>query len=113
MSHVTSVFLKIQPKRRFKMAAYLIAMVSVHDTEKYQRYMALATQASQEHGGKYLVRGGDKDITEGSFPGERVVVVEFESRAKAHVFYNSATYQAGKQARAGAADFNMMIVDGV
>lgn len=95
------------------MAAYLIAMVSVHDKDKYQRYMALASQASEEHGGKYLVRGGDKDVTEGGFPGDRVVVVEFESREKAHELYNSATYQAGKKEREGAADFNMMIVEGV
>lgn len=95
------------------MAAYIIAMVNVHDTEKYKRYMALASQACQEHDGTYLARGGEKEIVEGSFPGDRVVILSFESIEKAREFYHGATYQAGKQERAGAADFNMMIVDGV
>ena len=95
------------------MTAYVIAMVDVHDPEKYKDYMDLASQACQEYGGKYLARGGEKEIMEGSFVGDRVVILAFESHDKAREFYHSATYQAGKQARAGAADFNMMIVDGV
>ena len=95
------------------MAAYIIAMVDVHDTEKYKNYMALASQACQEHAGTYLVRGGDKEVLEGDFPGDRVVILSFESFDQARAFYHSATYQAGKKAREGAADFNMMIVEGV
>lgn len=95
------------------MAAYVIAMVNVTDTEKYKNYMAFASQACEEHGGQYLVRGGEREIMEGAFPCDRVVVLKFESRAKARAFYDSATYQEGKKARAGAADFNMLIIDGV
>jgi len=94
------------------MAAYVIAMVNVTDNDKYKKYMVKASQACAEYGGKYLVRGGETEIMEGGFPCTRVVVLEFESSQRARDFYNSEQYQAGKKERAGAADFNMMIVDG-
>ena len=94
------------------MSAYVIAMVNVTDNDKYKNYMVKASEACTKYGGKYLVRGGETEIMEGGFPWSRVVVLEFESRDKAREFYNSVEYQAGKKERAGAADFNMMIVDG-
>ena len=94
------------------MSAYVIAMVNVTDDDKYKKYMVKAAEACAKYGGKYLVRGGQTDIMEGSFPCSRVVVLEFESRDRAREFYDSVEYQAGKKERLGAADFNMMIVEG-
>lgn len=94
------------------MAAYVIAMVNVTDNDKYKNYMVKASEACAKYGGKYLVRGGETELMEGGFPWSRVVVLEFESRNRAREFYNSVEYQAGKKEREGAADFNMMIVDG-
>jgi uncharacterized protein (DUF1330 family) len=94
------------------MAAYVIAMVNVSDDEKYKKYMVKASEACTLYQGKYLVRGGETQIMEGAFPWSRVVVLEFASRDQARAFYNSVQYQEGKRERLGAADFNMMIVDG-
>ncbi|MCD8504483.1 MAG: DUF1330 domain-containing protein [Burkholderiaceae bacterium] len=94
------------------MSAYVIAMVNVTDNDKYKKYMVKASEACAKYGGKYLVRGGETETMEGGFPWSRVVVLEFESRDRAREFYNSVEYQAGKKERAGAADFNMLIVDG-
>ncbi|UOD49717.1 DUF1330 domain-containing protein [Orrella daihaiensis] len=94
------------------MSAYVIAMVNVTDNDKYKNYMVKASEACAKYGGKYLVRGGETEIMEGAFPWSRVVVLEFDSRDRAREFYNSVEYQAGKKERLGAADFNMMIVDG-
>jgi uncharacterized protein (DUF1330 family) len=94
------------------MAAYIIAMVNVTNPDKYKNYMVKAKEACDLYGGKYLTRGGDTQIMEGAFPWSRVVVLEFESTDQARAFYNSVEYQAGKKEREGAADFNMMIVQG-
>ena len=94
------------------MAAYIIAMVNVTDQDKYKNYMVKAKEACEKYGGTYLVRGGDTQIMEGAFPWSRVVVLQFDSTEQARAFYNSVEYQAGKKERAGAADFNMMIVQG-
>lgn len=95
------------------MAAYVIAMVNITDPEKYAKYSAKATIASDKLGGEFIVRGGNPEAVEGVLPYSRVVVNRFESREKAKAFYDSMEYQDAKQERLGAADFNMIIVDGV
>lgn len=95
------------------MAVYVITMVNIHDQEKYKAYAELATVANQKHGGKFMVRGGNPEPVEGRLAYERVVVNMFDTREQARTFYHSVEYQAAKAKREGAADFNMIIVDGV
>jgi uncharacterized protein (DUF1330 family) len=94
------------------MTAYAITLVNITDPDKYARYAALATEANRIHGGRFLVRGGNPETLEGSIPYGRVVVNEFASREQARAFYESMEYQKAKAERMGAADFNMVVVDG-
>jgi len=94
------------------MPAYIIAQVNVTDPAKYQEYAKLAGPATQKYGGRFLVRGGAKTTMEGEIPFQRIVVNEFPDVEAAKRFYNSVEYQAAKQKRLGAADFNMIIVEG-
>jgi uncharacterized protein (DUF1330 family) len=95
------------------MPAYVIAMVNITDPEKYNKYSAKATIASQKYGGQFVVRGGNPQVLEGSLPYQRVVVNQFETREQAVKFYNSMEYQDAKSERLNASDFNMVVVDGV
>jgi uncharacterized protein (DUF1330 family) len=95
------------------MPAFVIAMVNVTDPEKYSKYSAKATAASQKYGGTFLARGGEKKVMEGSVPFERVVINRFDTMEQAQKFYDSMEYQDAKQERLGAADFNMVVVQGV
>ena len=94
------------------MPAYIIAQINVTDPQKYQEYAKLAAPASAKYGGKYLVRGGAKTQLEGANPYQRIVVNEFKDVAAAKRFYNSPEYQEARAKRIGAADFNMVIVEG-
>ena len=94
------------------MPAYIIAQVNITDPEKYQEYAKLAAPAGAKYGGKFLVRGGAKTILEGSNPYQRIVVNEFPDVESAKRFYNSPEYQEARSKRLGAADFNMIIVEG-
>lgn len=94
------------------MPAYLIAAVSVTNPDAYAEYGKLAGPAIQQHGGRFLARGGKLEVLEGSWPHARVVVVEFESVERARAFYRSIEYQAARKRRLGAADFNMIVVEG-
>jgi len=100
-------------KRSNTVSVYAITMVNISDPDKYARYSALATEANRIHGGRFLVRGGNPETVEGSLPFARVVVNEFATRGQARAFYGSMEYQKAKAERLGAADFNMIIVDGV
>ena len=94
------------------MPAYIIAQVNVTDPQKYQEYAKLAGPANAKYGGRFLVRGGAKTALEGDIPFQRIVVTEFPDVAAAKRFYHSVEYQAARQNRLGAAEFNMVVVEG-
>jgi uncharacterized protein (DUF1330 family) len=94
------------------MPAYIIAMVNIKDPERYQEYAKRAGPANAKHGSRFLVRGGKKHPLEGSIPFERIVVSEFPDVETAKQFYHSPEYQEARRHRLGAADFNMVIVEG-
>jgi uncharacterized protein (DUF1330 family) len=95
------------------MPAYLVTTITVTNPERFQEYRKLAGPAVAQYGGKYLVRGGERTVLEGKFEANRLVVVEFPSSEDAKTFYNSPEYQAARQKRIGACDFNMVLAEGV
>lgn len=94
------------------MTAYLIARITVHDMEQYKNYTAVSPAAIEAFGGRFIVRGGDKETLEGPEETNRLVVVEFPSMDAARNCYNSEQYQAAKAKREGAADAQFVIVEG-
>ena len=95
------------------MPAYLIANVDIKDTEKFKDYMKATPSVIKQFGGKFLVRGGDFEICEGSWNPKRLVLVEFESMQKAKQFYNSPEYKAIKDLRQSSAYTEWVFVDGL
>jgi uncharacterized protein (DUF1330 family) len=95
------------------MPAYIIAQINVTDPQKYQEYAKLAGPAGAKYGGRFLVRGGAKTELEGNIPYQRIVINEFPSVEAAKRFYHSPEYQEARAKRIGAADFNMIMVEGV
>ena len=59
------------------MTAYLIATIEVHHAANYETYKSTAPALIEKHGGRYIVRGGARDLVEGSWPEGRIVVLEF------------------------------------
>ena len=91
---------------------YIISRVDVVDPEAYARYAAAATKAIADHGGRPLARGGRSEALEGPARA-RNVVLEFEDYETARRYYHSQQYQAAKALRAGAAQIEMVLVEGV
>ncbi len=95
------------------MPAYVIADVTVTDTAAYERYKALTPNAIAANGGRFLSRGGETAVMEGDWQPNRVVILEFPDMAAARAFYDSPEYREARDARRDAADFKMIIVDGL
>ena len=91
---------------------YIIAHIDVTDPEAYARYAAAAIMAIADHGGKLLVRGGRSEALEGKARG-RNVILEFENYDAARRHFYSEQYQAARALREGAADIEMLLVEGV
>ena len=90
---------------------YIIARVDVLDPEAYARYAAEAIKVAAAHGGKLLVCGGRYEALEGKARG-RNVVIEFDSYDAARVQHHSAEYQAARALREGAAELEIVLVEG-
>jgi uncharacterized protein (DUF1330 family) len=91
---------------------YIISRVDITDPDAYARYASAATKAIADHGGRALARGGRYEALEG--PGRaRNVVLEFESYDAARRYFHSEQYQAARALREGAANIEMVLVEGV
>ena len=93
------------------MPAYWIAHATVTDPEAYGRYAKLATEAIAAHGGRFLARGGRYVQLEGT-DRARNVLAEFPSLEAAEACYRSEAYQAALAHARGAAERDLVIVEG-
>jgi uncharacterized protein (DUF1330 family) len=90
---------------------YWIGHSDVTDFESYKRYMVADQEPIGRFGGRYLVRGGASEVTEGKAR-SRTVVLEFPSYDAALACYRSDGYQAAKKLRDGNAELDLVIVEG-
>ena len=90
---------------------YWIGHSDVTNPEPYKRYMAADQPPIGRFGGRYLVRGGEQQVTEGKAR-SRTVVLEFPSYEAALACYRSDDYQAAKKFRDGNAELDLVIVEG-
>jgi uncharacterized protein (DUF1330 family) len=80
------------------MAAYLVVDIDVTNPAQFEEYKKLAPAY---------------EAIEGAWKPQRLTVVEFESMDKAKAFYNSPEYQLAIKAREGAANMNLLLVQGI
>ena len=85
---------------------------SIKDQAKVDAYRQLAGPAMEAAGAKFLVRGDPAKVYEAGIVG-RVVVIEFESIAKAIATHDSPGYQAALKALGDGAERDLRIVEGV
>jgi len=95
------------------MAGYVILNINVTDVKRYEDYKGMASASIAKHGGKYLVRGGKHEPLEGDWALDRVVVLEFETVAKAREWWSSEDYSQAKNVRRSAATVKAVVVEGM
>jgi uncharacterized protein (DUF1330 family) len=90
---------------------YWIGHVDVTEPEGYKAYMAADMAPFGKFGGRFLVRGGAREVAEGKVR-SRTVVLEFPSFAAALECYHSPDYQVARRLRDGEAEFDLVAVEG-
>ena len=95
------------------MPAYVIVETDVHDPEQYEQYKAASPAAVAAGGGRFVVRGGEMAVLEGDWQPKRLVLLEFEDLEAAKAWYESEEYVEARALREGAANLNMVAVQGV
>ena len=89
--------------------AYWVAHVDVSDPRIYEKYKAANAAAFAEFGARFIVRGGDQEVREGTVR-SRTVVIEFPSYEAAVACYDSPAYQAAFDIRKEVSIGDMVIV---
>ncbi|MDB3964764.1 DUF1330 domain-containing protein [Amylibacter sp.] len=96
------------------MNAYCMVQITVHNSEEYAKYAALAGPAVQKYGGEFLARGG-KCLTKEGPVQLRNVIIKFPDFDSAITFYESQEYSAALEFALanGVSTRNYTIVEGV
>ena len=94
------------------MPGYVIADVTVTDPETYAGYRALTPGTIAAFGGRFLVRGGDHEVLEGGWTPGRLVLLAFDSPARAADWYDSPAYVRARAIRQRASTGSLVLLDG-
>ncbi len=74
------------------MKGYFIVDTEVYDQEVFAEFAVKIVGAMEAHGGRFLVRGGATEVTEGDWVPSRLVIMEFDSYERAQGFVSSPEY---------------------
>ena len=95
------------------MAAYIIVNLRVRDAETFGKYVEQFGPNFAKFSGKVLAVDGEPEKTEGDWPYNRTVILEFPSKEEAHRWYDNPEYQEIAKLRHAAADGDGAIIAGV
>ena len=95
------------------MPAYIIVDIDIQDPTGYEEYKKLASDTILKHGGKYIARGGTTEVLEGDWKPNRIVILQFESMARAKEWLNCEEYREPRKLRHRTAKSKMLLVEGI
>ena len=95
------------------MSGYVIADVEVTDPDKFEVYRGQVAATIEQYGGRYIVRGGETETAEGVWNPRRLVVIEFESMARAKEWYHSPEYAGPMKLRHESANSSVVFAEGL
>ncbi len=95
------------------MTAYLLLDIDAHDAEGFQEYRSKASAFIAEHGGEYLVRGGEFEVVEGDWHPHRLVIFKFPDRQAIRNFFADPDYTDVAAIRFRSSKTLAIAVDGI
>ena len=94
------------------MAVYVVVQLTIHDRERYQRYVDRFLPIIAEHGGQVLAADDAPEVLEGTWDADRVVLLRFSDRATFEGWAQSPEYKEIAADRIAATDGPILLVDG-
>jgi uncharacterized protein (DUF1330 family) len=96
------------------MSAYCVFdILKINDSEKMEAYRDRVFANVEQHGGRYLVVGGQTDLVEGNWQLTFPVIIEFPSLQQARDWYDSDDYAELKALRLAASEANAVFIEGM
>ena len=95
------------------MAVYALAQLTIHDHDRYQKYVAGFLPTLKPFNGKPLVNDEAPAVLEGEWSHSKVVLLEFPDEASLTGWAQSDAYQAIVQERLSAANGPVLMLHGL
>ena len=95
------------------MKAYVIGEIDVTDAVTYEEFRKKITVLNAKYGGKFLVRAGKVEALDGDWKPERLIVIEFPSKAKALAWFRSPQFAPLQDMRRKASRGKLVLVEGL
>ena len=95
------------------MPAYVIALVDIKDSVRYETYRQLVMPTITAYGGRFIARGGRTEVLEGATSPGRVVILEFPSVERAKEWWGSPEYSEAKSIRQATSEGTLIVIEGV
>ena len=92
------------------MPAYVIAMMAIHDPDTYRKYTDRTPPTVKKYGGKFLTRGEPVTTLEGEAYKDRMVILEFPSKAHVDAWIADPDYQEAMTFRLASSTMRMLLV---
>lgn len=94
------------------MPAYVLAMMAIHDPETYRKYTDRTPPTVKKYGGKFLTRGEEVTTLEGEPYKDRLVILEFPSKAHVEAWFADPAYQEAVVFRHASSVMRMLVQEG-
>jgi uncharacterized protein (DUF1330 family) len=95
------------------MPAYVLVHIDVKDAGPYEDYKKAAQSSIAKYGGRYIVRGPQPEVLEGSWRPKRLVILEFPSVERAREWWSSPEYAGAKAKRQSCSKGDMVLLEGL
>lgn len=94
------------------MSVYFVVYLNITEPVQFAEYFQKVIPLIRRRGGSLIARG-TPEIIEGSITSQQAVIFEWGSRQDFLSYWNSDEYAEIKQLRAGSAEFQAAIIEGV
>ncbi len=95
------------------MTAYVLAQMSIHDRPRYDSYASQFLPTLRPYGGRLLAADEGPEQIQGTWPHEKVVLIQFPDGGAAMRWMNSREYQEISKDRLAATTGMAILVRGV
>ncbi|SCE66083.1 Uncharacterized conserved protein, DUF1330 family [Micromonospora purpureochromogenes] len=95
------------------MTVYALAQISIHDRQRYDRYVAAFMPVLAKYHGRLLAADERPQVVEGTWPYDKVILMSFDSRESFERWANSPEYREISRDRVAATDGVVLVADGV
>ena len=92
---------------------YVVVQLSIHDRERYDRYVARFLPTIAAHGGRVLAADDAPEVLEGEWDRDRVVLLAFDDRDAFTAWAGSPEYKEIAVDRIAATDGPILLVQGL